>query len=90
MISNSRRSGYGYDQRIEAFGSAGMVRAGNVTESTLQTWTETGAAAAPFQNFFLDRYAAAYVAEMVHFAQVLDGAAPAIGYDDGLAALAKK
>ena len=47
LISNSRRSGYGYDQRIEAFGSAGMVRAGNVTETTLQTWTEDGAAAAP-------------------------------------------
>src|ERR1019366_9662738 len=31
LISNSRRSGYGYDQRIEAFASAGMARAGNVT-----------------------------------------------------------
>ena len=44
VISNSRRSGYGYDQRIEAFGSGGMVRADNVTESTVQTWSEDGAA----------------------------------------------
>jgi myo-inositol 2-dehydrogenase/D-chiro-inositol 1-dehydrogenase len=87
MISNSRRSGYGYDQRIEAFGSAGMLQAGNVTESTVQVWTEAGAAAAPFQNFFLDRYAAAYVAEMAHFAEVLGGKAPSIGYADGVAAL---
>jgi myo-inositol 2-dehydrogenase/D-chiro-inositol 1-dehydrogenase len=87
MISNSRRSGYGYDQRIEAFGSAGMLKAGNVTENTVQVWTEAGAAAAPFQNFFLDRYAAAYVAEMAHFADILGGATPSIGYADGVAAL---
>ncbi|HEY3888486.1 MAG TPA: inositol 2-dehydrogenase [Caulobacteraceae bacterium] len=87
LISNSRRSGYGYDQRIEAFGSAGMARAGNVTETTLQTWTEAGAAAAPFQNFFLDRYADAYRLEMAHFAEVLAGAAPRVGLSDGLAAL---
>ncbi len=88
LISNSRRSGYGYDQRIEAFGSAGMARAGNVTESTLQTWTEAGAADAPFQNFFLNRYADAYRLEMAHFAEVLAGATPRVGLSDGLAALA--
>jgi myo-inositol 2-dehydrogenase/D-chiro-inositol 1-dehydrogenase len=87
LISNSRRSGYGYDQRIEAFGSAGMARADNVTETTLETWTEQGAAA-PFQNFFLDRYADAYRAEMAHFAEVLAGGAPSVGLNDGLAALA--
>jgi predicted dehydrogenase len=40
VISNSRRSGYGYDQRIEAFGSGGALRAGNVVESTVEAWTE--------------------------------------------------
>ena len=88
LISNSRRSGYGYDQRIEAFGAGGMLRAGNVTESALSTWTEPGAAADRFQNFFLDRYADAYRLEMDHFAEVLAGAAPSVGYDDGIAALA--
>ncbi|HLI65887.1 MAG TPA: inositol 2-dehydrogenase [Caulobacteraceae bacterium] len=88
LISNSRRSGYGYDQRIEAFGSAGMLRAGNVAESETAVWGEAGPAGAPFQTFFLDRYAAAYRDEMAHFADVLSGAAPAIGVADGLAALA--
>jgi myo-inositol 2-dehydrogenase/D-chiro-inositol 1-dehydrogenase len=88
MISSSRRSGYGYDQRIEAFGSKGMVRAQNVLESTVETWGESGAAAAPIQNFFLERYAQAYAREIDHFADVIDGAAPAIGYRDGVAALA--
>ncbi|GAB2507090.1 inositol 2-dehydrogenase [Pseudoxanthomonas sangjuensis] len=88
VISNSRRSGFGYDQRIEAYASAGMVRADNVLESTVQAWNENGAAADKFQNFFLDRYAEAYRREMEHFADILDGAAPSVGYADGVAALA--
>jgi myo-inositol 2-dehydrogenase / D-chiro-inositol 1-dehydrogenase len=88
VISNSRRSGFGYDQRIEAYASAGMVRADNVTESTVQVWSENGAAADRFQNFFLDRYAEAYRREMDHFADMLDGATASVGYADGVAALA--
>ena len=89
VIANSRRSGFGYDQRIEAYGAGGMVRAGNVTESTVEVWREAGAAADRFQNFFLDRYAAAYRAEMAHFADILAGkATAAVGYADGVAALA--
>ncbi|HEX7886544.1 MAG TPA: inositol 2-dehydrogenase [Phenylobacterium sp.] len=87
VISNSRRSGYGYDQRIEAFGSGGMVRADNMLSSTVETWSEAGAASASFQNFFLDRYAEAYRLEMDHFAAVLKGADPLIGFSDGLLAL---
>ncbi|WP_332773506.1 inositol 2-dehydrogenase [Phenylobacterium sp.] len=89
VISNSRRSGYGYDQRIEAFGSEGMVKADNMLESTVQTWNETGAAADRFQNFFLDRYRDAYRLEIDHFAEILAGqAVPSVGYADGVAALA--
>jgi myo-inositol 2-dehydrogenase/D-chiro-inositol 1-dehydrogenase len=89
VISNSRRSGFGYDQRIEAFGSKGMLQAGNVTETTVQRWNEDGRQADRFQNFFLDRYRDAYRLEMDHFAAVLAGEAqPEIGYTDGLAALA--
>lgn len=88
VISNSRRSGFGYDQRIEAYASGGMARAGNVLESTLNVFTETGGAGDRLQNFFLDRYAEAYQREMAHFADMLDGAAPSVGYADGVAALA--
>ena len=88
VISNSRRSGFGYDQRIEAYASAGMVRADNVTESTVQVWSADGAAADRFQNFFLDRYAEAYRREMEHFADMLDGANASVGYADGVNALA--
>jgi myo-inositol 2-dehydrogenase/D-chiro-inositol 1-dehydrogenase len=89
VIANSRRSGFGYDQRIEAYGSAGMVRADNVVESTVHVWTEEGAQADRFQNFFLSRYEAAYRAEMAHFADIVAGKAkPSVGYADGVAALA--
>ena len=87
VISNSRRSGYGYDQRIEAYASAGMVCAENVTESTVEVWRSEGASRDRFQNFFLDRYAEAYRCEMDHFAEMLDGAPACVGYKDGVAAL---
>ncbi|MGQ3045581.1 MAG: inositol 2-dehydrogenase [Niveispirillum sp.] len=88
VISNSRRSGYGYDQRIEAFGSKGMVKADNVLESTVSVWGAEGAAADRLQNFFLDRYTAAYRLEMDHFADILSGkTSPAITYADGVGAL---
>ena len=89
MISNSRRSGYGYDQRVEAFCAGGLIRAGNVSATTVETWRETGPTHAPFQNFFLDRYADAYRAEMRHFADMMVvGARPLAGYHDAVAALA--
>jgi myo-inositol 2-dehydrogenase/D-chiro-inositol 1-dehydrogenase len=88
VISNSRRSAYGYDQRIEAYGSAGSLRAGNVMESTVSTWGERGCASDALQNFFLDRYAEAYRREMAHFAAILrNETLPDVGYEDAVAAL---
>src|SRR3546814_17978466 len=57
VISNSRRSGFGYDQRVEASASAGLVRADTVVERTVQVGSESGAAAARFRNSSLDRHA---------------------------------
>ena len=89
IISSSRRSGYGYDQRIEAYGSTGSLRAGNVVETTVEHWAEGGASTDPFQNFFLDRYRDAYAHEIAHFADILSKRiAPLSGYADGIAALA--
>jgi myo-inositol 2-dehydrogenase/D-chiro-inositol 1-dehydrogenase len=88
VISNSRRSGYGYDQRIEAFGSRGLARADNILESSVSVWTDAGMASDALQNFFLDRYAEAYRRELAHFADILAGKArPAVGYEDAVAAL---
>ncbi|HLI65886.1 MAG TPA: inositol 2-dehydrogenase [Caulobacteraceae bacterium] len=88
-ISSSRRSGYGYDQRAEVYGSAGMARVDNPRSTTLEGWSEAGSAAARIAGGFAERYAAAYAAEMDHFAAVLAGeAAPAVGHAANERALA--
>ena len=88
VISNTRRSGYGYDQRVEAYGEEGALMAGNPRVSTLETWSEAGTLAAPIYPSFPARYAASYRAELDHFADVLAGAAePLTGYEASLRAL---
>lgn len=87
QITNSRRASYGYDQRIEVHGSRGMLRAENVHETTVEMATENGFARAPVQHFFLERYEAAYRAEMAHFvAAVENNTPPAPSIEDGLQA----
>lgn len=88
VISNTRRSGYGYDQRIEAFGATGMLRAGNVAQDTVHTLTDAGSSGAPIMPAFAERYRDAYRAQIEHFADVVHGRTPSrIGYADGVAAL---
>lgn len=87
QITNSRRASYGYDQRIEVHGSRGMLRAENVHETTVEMATEAGFTRAPVQHFFLERYEAAYRAEMAHFvAAVENNTPPAPSIEDGLQA----
>jgi myo-inositol 2-dehydrogenase/D-chiro-inositol 1-dehydrogenase len=87
QISNSRRATYGYDQRIEVHGAKGMVRAHNVPVTSVEIADETGFRTDPAQPFFLERYAAAYRAELGHFLDcVTGGAAPAPSGLDGLKA----
>ncbi|MBX3484110.1 Gfo/Idh/MocA family oxidoreductase [Phenylobacterium sp.] len=88
VISNTRRSGCGYDQRIEAFGSKGMAVAGDLVQDTVQVWREDGARGAALHPGFMARYAEAYAGEMAHFADILAGtAAPETGYDASLRSL---
>lgn len=89
VISNTRRSGYGYDQRVEAYGSKGMAATGNERLDAVEVWSETGALASPIRPNFLSRYMPSYAREMDHFADVVAGRAKSqVGYAEGLAALA--
>jgi myo-inositol 2-dehydrogenase/D-chiro-inositol 1-dehydrogenase len=88
-INNSRRATYGYDQRVEAFGSKGMVQSGNVRASTL---TRSGAAGTdakePLLGFFMERYQQAYRDELSEFIAVVEGTAQTIAsFEDGRCAL---
>ncbi|QCO55956.1 inositol 2-dehydrogenase [Pseudorhodobacter turbinis] len=71
QISNSRRASYGYDQRIEVHGAKGMLRAENQREHMVELATEAGFRTAPAQHFFLQRYQAAYMAELLQFITAL-------------------
>jgi len=87
-INNSRRATYGYDQRIEVHGSGGLLRADNQHATTVQKATGEGFNSDPALNFFLERYAAAYRAEMDTFvAGVTEGKPIAPTGEDGLKAL---
>ncbi len=89
-ISNSRRASYGYDQRVEAFGSLGMLQAGNQRATTVEAWNAAGTQTRePVLNFFIERYQAAYAAEIDHFVTCVEtGVRPLASFADGLAALA--
>jgi len=87
QISNSRRATYGYDQRVEVHGSKGMIRAGNIHRTTVEVATGNGFTADPVQDFFLERYAEAYRAELEAFlTAVSTGTAPQPSGRDGLMA----
>ena len=87
QISNSRRATYGYDQRIEVHGSKGMLRAGNIHNTTVDFANEAGFQADPVQNFFLERYASAYRLELDAFIKaVKTGGRPRPDGQDGLRA----
>ena len=88
-ILNSRHAAFGYDQRLEVFGSKGMLQAGNIAPTSVRSFTAEGAEAlAPYQNFFLERYADAYRLELADFVEAVAGR-PSRGsdFEDGRAAL---
>ena len=87
-INNSRRAAYGYDQRIEVFGAKGMLRAENIGETTVEHFSARGTASDRPLDFFLERYAEAYRAEMAAFVLALRNQTPMpVGAADGRQAL---
>lgn len=87
QITNSRRASYGYDQRIEVHGEKGMLRADNMLENTVEVATSAGFTKAPAKHFFLERYEAAYRAEMSYFVACVAGQTEiSPGIQDGLRA----
>jgi myo-inositol 2-dehydrogenase / D-chiro-inositol 1-dehydrogenase len=88
QISNSRRATYGYDQRIEVHGATGMLRVGNVLPTTVEHADAHGYRTDPALPFFLERYAAAYQAELDAFIGAIEDNSPMRpGGEDGLRAL---
>lgn len=89
IINNSRQAVYGYDQRVEALGSAGMAVSENRRgqEARLYTAAFTDRSE-PYLNFFIERYVEAFNAEIGAFVDSVEkGTAPEVGFEDGRLAL---
>lgn len=88
IISNSRRATYGYDQRIEVHGSAGMVSAENQRPVSIEVANGEGYTRPPLHDFFMTRYTEAYANEIASFIASVEKGAPLLPSGaDGLAAL---
>jgi myo-inositol 2-dehydrogenase/D-chiro-inositol 1-dehydrogenase len=88
QITNSRRCSYGYDQRIEVFGSSGMARAGNQRATLVETAGDSGYSRERALPFFLERYADAYRIQLDKFLRAAGGEEIALpSGHDGLRAL---
>lgn len=82
-IDNSRKAVYGYDQRVEVFGSAGMVQAQNNMPDSDVYYNADGVQSAKPLYFFLERYMESFIAEMKEFAQSVreNTTPPVVGMD---------
>ena len=85
-IDNSRRAVYGYDQRVEAFGSAGMVNADNNYPNSHAYYSASGILREKPFHFFLERYMPAYGNEIKAFVDcVVNDTEPPVTGADGRA-----
>lgn len=88
VIDNSRLATYGYDQRVEAFGSLGMACSGNQRLHNAEVTDRSGSRRQPLRHFFIDRYAEAYRREWESFERyVRDGGPSPVSVRDGRAPL---
>ncbi len=87
-IDNCRQSAFGYDQRVEAFGSKGIVGSENHTATSMVKRTAGGSAGDVVPHFFLERYIPSYVHQWERFIDaVRSGSATPVTGADGRAPL---
>ena len=84
MIDNSREAVYGYDQRVEVFGSKGMATAANPLTDTVTFSGSEGTRAASPPYFFVERYKPAFLAELrAFFTCIREDTPPLVTGEDG-------
>ncbi len=86
IIENSRKAVYGYDQRVEIFGSKGTAMADNNTPTSMVVFNESGTIRDKPLYFFLERYEAAFIDKMKAFVNAIrEDKTTAVSGKDGLA-----
>jgi len=89
VIENCRQATYGYDQRVEVFGSKGMTQADNNYKDTHQFLDADGVHGSRPLDFFMDRYLDSYFNEMQAFIlAIANKESPPVTGEDGLKATA--
>lgn len=71
VIDNSREAAYGYDQRLEIFGSKGMSRINNNYSDNQILYDKHGVHKGQPMHFFMDRYTDSYCEEMRAFIKAI-------------------
>lgn len=89
LINNARQASYGYDQRLEVLGTAGMLQSGNRRpHAVLRFDGQVTNGGVPYLSFFTERYDEAFRRQFDSFVSaVTSGRPPSVGFDDGLQAL---
>ncbi|MDC1517400.1 inositol 2-dehydrogenase [Cyclobacteriaceae bacterium] len=88
-IDNSRQAVYGYDQRVEVFGSEGMAGTDNNKSDNHYYYNNKGQSESLPLHFFMDRYIPSYFNEMKAFIDcIVRDEVPKVGGQDGLISLA--
>jgi myo-inositol 2-dehydrogenase/D-chiro-inositol 1-dehydrogenase len=89
MINNSRHCSYGYDQRVEVFGSKGMVVSDNRRDNASEKFLESKTAIKrPLLNFFIDRYEEAYKLQLDDLIDLVQkGKNPRASFEEGRKAI---
>ncbi|MTK11325.1 MAG: inositol 2-dehydrogenase [Clostridiaceae bacterium] len=76
IIDNSRRAAYGYDQRVEVFGSKGGVTVSNDAPTSAVLSTAEGVFSDKPKYFFLERYKDSFVEELKQFFDAIKNDTP--------------
>ena len=89
IITNSRHCSFGYDQRVELFGSKGMIISGNKKQNETEIFTKKNTSQKkPLLNFFVERYIDAYKLQLDELALYANKKKkPISSFEDGRRAL---
>ena len=84
-INNSRHATYGYDQRLEAHDSKGMIRSENHEQTTVERFNEQGSSIrVPLPFFFIERYRQAFLDQLDGFIESVESKKPTqVTFEDG-------
>jgi myo-inositol 2-dehydrogenase/D-chiro-inositol 1-dehydrogenase len=79
-IDSSRQTHFGYDQRIEVFGSKGMISVDNKPNQLFLLSDESRTIKSKIKKSFAERYESSYVHELEHFYKcVISNKSPIVG-----------